>query len=326
MNLEKIKNYQNILITGGAGAIGSNLVRRLIDLGIQKIFILDNLDSGKLENIPNSPQVIFINGDVTDDAVLYKIFENKIDIVFHLAANFANQNSIDHPEKDLLTNIFGTVKLLEYSKNYDIKKFLYYNTSCIYNKHKDFLLENDLNLDFETPYAISKYSGEQYGLFYNKYHKLPFLSLRIFNSYGPHEYPGKYRNVIPNFFWQAINNKPLTIFGDGRDTRNFTFVSDIVDATILLAIHPKSSGQIFNIGSKTSISILDLANKINKIVGSSAGLTFLEKRNWDNTKSRIASLSKVEEYIDYRAVISIDDGLLKYYNWFKEQNNESINY
>jgi len=326
MDLKSIEKYKNILVTGGAGAIGSNLVRKLTDLNVPNIIILDNLDSGIENNILKSKNVTFINGDIRDQEVLDKIFEKKIDIIFHLAANFANQNSIDNPEKDLLVNILGTLKLLEMSRKNKVYKFVYFNTSCMYNKDSDILSEDNINFNFETPYAISKHSAEYYGLFYHEFHNVPFVSMRIFNSYGPYEYAGEYRNVIPIFFNRAINNKPLTIMGDGSDTRNFTYVGDIVDGSIAIALDPMSSGQVFNIGSDISIKIIDLANKINKITDNDAGIEFINKRKWDKTKQRKASIDKIKKQIGYRTSVNIDEGLLEYYKWFKEQNYENFNY
>jgi len=326
MNVDSISKHKKIIITGGAGAIGSNLVRKLIELGVDNIVIIDNLDSGIRENIPDDKRVYYINGCISDQSVIDRAFNGGADIVFHLAANFANQNSIDNPEKDLITNILGTLKLLIASKAAKVSKFIYASTSCIYNKNADVLCEGDTNLDFETPYAISKYSAEQYGIFYSKYQKLPFASLRIFNSYGPFEYPGAYRNVIPNFFHLALKGQPLRVMGDGNDSRNFTYVDDVVCGMIMLSLDNQSSGQIFNIGSNNPIKIIDLANKINMITKNKAEIKFVPKRDWDKTKSRMASLEKIKKQIDYRPTVDIDEGLLKYHKWIKKQKYEDFDY
>lgn len=131
-DLSKIKIYKNILVTGGAGAIGGNLVKKLLDLGVKKIIIIDDLSSGYISNIPRNEKIIFIRGDIVQDAILKKAFKYKIDCVFHLAAHFANQNSIEHPVKDLLTNGVGTLKLLDYAQKNLAKKFIYLSTSCLY--------------------------------------------------------------------------------------------------------------------------------------------------------------------------------------------------
>ena len=269
-----------VLVTGGAGSIGTNLVKKLHENGA-KIIVLDNLTCGRLENINRIPDVEFINGDITDEKILNSIFDRPINYIFHLAASFANERSIESPIDDLNTNIIGTIRLLQYSlKLKNLKRFVLVSSSCIYG-HREEILTEDLLPHPETPYAISKLSSEYYGSFFHKYYGLPVTILRYFNSYGPGEYPGKYRNVIPNFFKIAMEEKPLPITGTGEEIRSFVYVDDIVDGTILASLKTPAIGECFNLSSKNEIQIKDLADKINALTGNKAGVIYTPPRSWD---------------------------------------------
>lgn len=305
------RRNEHILVTGGAGAIGSNLVRKLLKMG-HKIYMIDNLSSGHRMNIPAHRNMKYYNGSITNNTFLSRVFKNKIDRVFHLAAFFANQNSIEHPQQDLLTNCLGTINLLKRSGN--VKSFLFASTSCFYAKTIKPLNET-MNVDFETPYAISKFASEGYAGFYNAYYNVPVVIVRYFNSYGPGEYPGKYRNVIPKFFADAIRGKPLVITGTGQETRSFTYIDDIISGTIKAA-YSGYFGDVFNIGNPQEIKIINLAKKINKITKNQAGIAFHGNRAWDSTARKKCSIRKACRMLGYHPKVSIDEGLKKTYKWF----------
>lgn len=311
------KKYKNILVTGGAGAIGFNLVRAVLDLNPEKVIIIDDLSSGHIKNIPKDKRIIFVKGDIADDIILKKAFKQKIDLVFHLAAHFANQNSIEHPIKDLLSNGLGTLKLLELSRANKVKKFVYFSTSCIYKSKDEKLKETDLDLQFETPYAISKYIGEKYVNFYHQFHDLPTVVLRIFNSFGPGERSGQYRNVIPNFMYRGFTNRSLIITGTGKETRNFTFVGNIVLGAIKAAMSKKTDGQTINLGSDRKITILQLANHIKKLTGNKKEIIFKPRRKWDNSTVRDGSLVLAKKLINFKATTPFKIGLAIAVNWMK---------
>jgi nucleoside-diphosphate-sugar epimerase len=190
-----------ILITGGAGAIGSNLSRALAEAGAAKVIILDDLSASYEWNIPNLPNVLFVKGSITNDIDLKRVFHEKPDYIFHLAAFFANQNSVDFPEKDLL-----------------LQRFVYAGSGCaIYGAAAPLPLKEEfMSMHLTTPYQISKMAGELYCNFYWHHYGLPIVKTRFFNSYGPGEVPGQYRNVIPNFIYWAMKGQPLPITGDGK--------------------------------------------------------------------------------------------------------------
>jgi len=315
---------KTVLVTGGAGAIGSNFVKRLLDKN-QKIIVIDDLSSGFISNLPaKSKKYEFIKGDICDDSTLKKAFSTEIDCVYHLAANFANQNSIDNPQKDLHTNGLGIVKLLQYAIEKKVEKFLYASSSCIY-KPNNVRFTEDMALELETPYEITKLLGEHYVSFFCKYYGLQSTIVRYFNSYGVGEYPGKYRNVIPNFIWRAINGKSLIITGTGKETRSFTYVNDIVEGTILAMDKCVNNISIYNIGNENDISIMDLAIRINKLCGNKAGIELKDRRDWDKTLSRSCSIESAKTGLGFYPKINLDEGLALTLKWFKSINFKKYN-
>lgn len=326
-----MKNYlekyegKKILVTGGAGCIGSNLTRALLKTNVKEIFVLDNLSSSQEWNIPNDPKVTFVKGSVLNDRVLERVFIEKPDYVFHLAALFANQNSVDHPETDLMVNGLGTLKVLQHSRLANVEKFLFASSGCsVYgNKAPLPLRESYVSLHLDTPYQITKLLGELYCNFFHNYYDLPIVIGRFFNVYGPGEVPGKYRNVIPNFIFWALHNQPLPITGSGEETRDFTFVEDIVDGVLRAAAIPQANGEAINLASETETKIIDLANMINELTGNSSGVRFVERRKWDTIVRRRASIDKARSILGYNPKTYIDEGTKKTINWFND-NKELI--
>lgn len=311
---------QVILVTGGAGAIGSNLVRLLAQTGAKKVIILDNFSSSYVWNVPNLPNVLLVKGDIRSDIDLKRVFNAKPSYVFHLAAFFANQNSVDYPETDIEVSGVGTVKVLEYAAMVGgIKRFIYASSGCaLYGTQAPLPLTEDfISLHLSTPYQISKMTGELYCNFYHHHYGLPVVKARFFNSFGPGEVPGQYRNVIPNFIYWALKNQPLPITGDGKMTRDFTYVMDIVDALLRCAFYDSAIGEDMNIASGVETSIVDMANMINKLVGNQSGLTFVDRRKWD-TKSRLrASIDKANALIGYQPQTDFVTGLSQCIDWFR---------
>jgi nucleoside-diphosphate-sugar epimerase len=305
----------NILVTGGAGAIGSNLVNHLLS-NQHKVMVIDDLSSGSRDNL--NAQSVFFQGSILDDDLLENIFtKNNIEYVFHLAALFANQNSVQHPEKDLMINGLGTLKILEKSKLYDVKKVIYTSSSCVYGNTMEMEEDKPLTGKLDTPYAITKLLGEQYCKFYSDFHGLSTVIVRLFNSYGPGEKPGIYRNVIPNFFYRAMKGESLVITGTGEETRDFTFVEDVTSSLCKVCFQITKAGEIFNLGSGRQTSIQELVELINKMTGNTAEIIYHSRRTWDHVLHRVANIEKSKSVLGYKPEISIDEGLIKTYNWLK---------
>ena len=311
---------KKILVTGGAGAIGTNLVRKISEFEPKKITIIDDLSSGYIWNIPKDSRVQFIEGDILDDEKLKWAFRERPQIVFHLAAHFANQNSVDNPETDLMINGMGILKVLEYSHHAGVERFVYSSSGCgIYGPDSKMPFEeHDVSMKLYTPYQVTKMLGELYtNYFYNLY-KLPIVNARFFNSYGPGEVPGKYRNVIPNFFFWAMNRKPLPITGTGKETRDFTYVGDIVNGLLAMVYYDEAIGEAFNLGTSREIKIEDLAKWINELTKNKAGIEFKERRNWDKKTRLLSSIEKAKKILKYQPKMDFRDGLKKVHRWFED--------
>jgi nucleoside-diphosphate-sugar epimerase len=316
---EILEHYRDkrILITGGCGCIGSNLLRTLLKAEPERIAVLDDLSASYEWNLPKNKKIAFIKGSILDKEAMNKAFSLKPNYVFHLAAHFANQNSVDHPETDLLVNGLGTLKVLEYANLVGVERLVFASSGCsVYGSQAPLPLKEDyVSLHLDTPYQLNKLVGELYCNFFSDYYKLPVAIARYFNVYGPGEVPGRYRNVIPNFIYWALNSKPLPITGTGEETRDFTFVDDIVDGTLRLGVMKEAVGDAFNLASETETRVIDLANWINELTGNRAGIVYGQKRDWDKVVKRRASIEKARNILGYKPQTSIEVGLKRTYEW-----------
>ena len=308
---------ETILVTGGAGAIGSRLAADLCR--DHKVLVLDDLSSGWFDNLRGLP-VGFWRGSVIDEEILREVFAEKPTVVFHLAANFANQNSVDYPQKDLLVNGLGTLKILEFSRQANVKRFIFTSSSCVYGNMDQPIREEMVGYNLDTPYAISKLAGEHYAEFFHKFHGLPTVVLRLFNSYGPGEYPGKYRNVIPNFIYRALNNLPLVVTGTGNETRDYTFVENTVSALKLAMAHPGAVGEVFNVGTGHETSVNMLIEGIREAIGEKIKVVYRNPRGWDHIARRCADITKIREKLHYHPGVGLPEGLRMTVDWFRKNN------
>jgi UDP-glucose 4-epimerase len=309
---------KTVLITGGAGCIGSNLAKAMIKAEKVKIIILDDLSAAYEWNIPQSPKVFFIKGSILDDEILKRAFKAKPDYVFHLAAHFANQNSVDNPEIDLMVNGMGILKVLQYAYIAGVKRFVYSSSGCgVYGLESEMpFKEHDVSISLHTPYQVTKLLGELYTNYFHNLYELPVVNARFFNVFGPGEVPGRYRNVIPNFIYWAMSGKPLPITGDGSETRDWTYVEDIVNGLLAMGIKEEAIGQAFNLGSGMEHRVVDMANLVNQITGNKAGIEFIAKRDWDVKKRLLSSIEKARNILDYQPQKKFEDGVKEVYNWF----------
>lgn len=323
MKFENVLGYyagKRILITGGAGCIGSNLIRVLLRAEPERIVVIDDLSASYEWNLPNDPKVLFIHGSILDEERMKRAFSFKPHYVFHLAAHFANQNSVDHPETNLMVNGLGTLKTLEYANLVGVERFVFASSGCsVYgNKAPLPLREDYVSLHLDTPYQINKLVGELYCNYFHDYYGLSVAIARYFNVYGPGEVPSAYRNVIPNFVWWALHKKPLPITGSGEETRDFTFVEDIVDGTLRMGVVKEAVGEAVNLASETETRVIDLANWINELTGNDAGIVFRPRRDWDKVVKRRASIEKARKILGYEPKVDIPTGLKRTYEWVLE--------
>ncbi len=324
---EVLDSYSSkrVLITGGCGCIGSNLVRVLLEAEPESIVVLDDLSASLEWNLPKDSRVMFQRGSVLDEEKMKSAFSFRPNYVFHLAAHFANQNSVDHPETDLLVNGLGTLKALEYAHLVGVERFVFASSGCsVYGSKAPLPLKEEyVSLHLDTPYQINKLVGELYCNYFHNYYRLPVAIARYFNVYGPGEVPGKYRNVIPNFMWLALHKEALPITGTGEETRDFTFVEDIVDGTLRMGAVKEAVGEAVNLASETETRVIDLAKWINGLNGNDSDIVFRSRRNWDQVVRRRASIEKARKILGYEPRTDIRSGLKQTCDWILE-NKESI--
>lgn len=320
--VDYLKEYKGkkVLITGGAGCIGSNLARALAEAGAQKVVILDDLSASYAWNIPKAQNIVFVQGSVLDDEMLKRVFKEKPDYVFHLAAHFANQNSVDNPETDLMVNGMGALKVLEYAHIAGVERFVYSSSGCgVYGlESKMPFTEPDISISLHTPYQVTKLLGELYTNYFHNLYDLPIVNARLFNVYGPGEVPGRYRNVIPNFFWWAMHGKPLPITGDGTETRDWTYVDDVINGLLAMGIKEEAIGEAINLGSAMEHRVIDMANTVNEITGNQAGIKYAPRRDWDAKTNLLSSIEKAQRLLDYQPQTDFETGLRKVHEWFVE--------
>jgi len=308
-----------VLVTGGAGAIGSNLVKRLIRLNCQRIIILDNLSSSYIWNVPDHQRVSFVKGDIRCHEDLKRVFRYRPKIIFHLAAFFANQNSVDYPLENESVNCNGLLELLEYSViSGNIERFIFTNSEGGAYGHDCELpyKEDELSIHLGTPYYISKLSGEAYCNYYHQYYDLPICNVRLFNSFGPGEVPGQYRNVIPNFIYWALSKKPLPLTGDERIARDFVFVEDTVEGILRSAYYNDAIGEAINIATGRENSIYNVAEVVNKKTKNKAGVQIREQRKWDSRISIYGDTQKCERILKFVPSTDFEKGLDYTIEWF----------
>ena len=312
--------FRHVVVTGGAGAIGSRLVRRVLREDPESVTVIDDLSSGYEWLLPEDRRVRFIRDDVARmiDSGL------RVDrpVVFHLAAFFANQNSVDHPTDDLHTNGLGTLAALMWSRENHASRFVYASAGCSIAGHGlETAIREDMpvSLNLDTPYQITKALGEFYCNYFLP--DVPTVRTRFFNSYGPGEVPGYYRNVIPNFIWKALHGEPLVITGTGDETRDFIFVDDLVEGLMLGASRPEAPGQAFNLGTGVQTRILDLAKIIIELCASTSRIEFGSRRSWDKSLHREADISRARNTLGFAPTVAVRDGLSRTIAWFRDHRS-----
>ena len=308
------------IITGGRGAIGSRLAKSLYkDPEFGEIIILDNLSAGD-HNKDVSGEFVYC--DISDfEKLKTQILRFRPSYVFHLAAHFANQNSVDYPISDANANILGTINLMEVVKQLgNNAKVVYASSSCVYGKSL-IMRECDPIGILDTPYAITKFAGEKYIEYYNHVQGVSSNIVRIFNTYGPGEVPGEYRNVITNFISKALWNQPLIITGNGEETRDFTYVADTADLLKKAALYSSVNVEIFNGGTGEKTKIIDLARLIKKMTGSGSEIIISSSRKWDHVRDRCADITKSKNYLGYNPSVKLEEGLAHTIKWIKSLNS-----
>lgn len=305
-----------ILITGGAGFIGSNLAEKLSRNN--ELVIIDDLTTGKMWNLKKiikRKNVRFVKGNITNLALLRKISKD-VNWIFHQAALTSVPRSIENPIKTNEINVRGTLNVLIAARDREVEKVVYASSSSIYGDIPQLPKREDMRPNPKSPYAVSKLAGEYYFEVFHEAYGLQTIALRYFNVFGPKQDPNsRYAAVIPRFIKRVVNNKPPIIYGDGTQTRDFTFVEDVVQATILAAKARKTG--VLNIGSGKRITINELAKRMIEMFGKSLKPIYTEPRQGD-IKHSLADISKAKREIGYNPRYEMKEGLRETIRWFCE--------
>lgn len=312
------------LITGGAGFIGSHLAEALLK-SRHRVTVIDNLSTGSMDNInhlKDKKHFEYHIDTIMNERLTERLVEN-CDIIYHLAAAVGVKYIIDNPLESIQINVRGTEIVLELANELGKKKVILASTSEIYGKNMDgkisFREDDDRVLGTTSisrwSYSCTKALDEFLALAYYREKKLPVVIVRLFNTCGPRQ-TGRYGMVIPRFVKQALLNQPITVYGDGTQTRSFTYVDDVVNVIIKLAEHPRAVGEIFNVGNSKSISINELAEKIKRMTSSSSNIVHIAyekayEKGFEDMKYRQPDITRIKELIDFRPKVSIDEMLKK---------------
>jgi len=298
------------LVTGGAGFIGSNITKKLLEDGYA-VRVLDNFSSGKRENIEKykeNDNFELIEGDIRSYHIVRAAVKD-IDYVLHQAALPSVQRSVNDPITTNDVNILGTLNILEASRELGVKRVVYASSSSIYGSNPDLPKVETMPPAPISPYALSKYTAERYCQIYSQIYGLETVALRYFNVFGPNQNPNsQYSAVIPIFIKAILEDRQPTIFGDGKQSRDFTFVYNNVMANIRACFAENVSGEVFNIACGESYSLLDLIDEINRILGKNIEPLFAEKRVGD-VKQSLAGTEKAKTYLGYEIEYSFIEGL-----------------
>jgi nucleoside-diphosphate-sugar epimerase len=302
-----------MLVTGGAGFIGSNIVKLLVDYG-HKVRVLDNLSTGYLKNIEKF-DVDFIKGDICDNDIVQKAISG-VSVVFHLAAHIGNVKSLSNPQEDAHINIIGTLNILEASRKLSVKRIIYSSSAAIFGELLTMPIGEDHPQNPDSPYGVSKLAGEKSVLCFGKLYDIVVVCLRYFNVYGQNQRYDEYGNVIPIFANRLISGKSLTIYGDGEQTRDFVNVKDVAMANYLAAAKAEKS-DVYNVGSGQNITINQLAQYIQLASGISTSIEYAPPRKGEVRHCR-ADISKITNKFGFRPDCDIQKGPKEYFEWFRE--------
>ena len=307
---------RRVLVTGGAGFIGSSIGRLVLQETGASVVVLDDLSSGHRGNL-DGLSVTFVEGDVCDPAAVRHAIEG-CDTVFHLAASVGNSRSIENPVRDSEINVLGTLRVLEAARQSGASKIVYSSSAGIFGELKTLPIREDHPIDPDTPYGASKLGGEKLCLAYAKLYPLEAVCLRYFNVYGVNQRYDAYGNVIPIFAHRVLHGEPITIFGDGEQTRDFVNVRDVAWANLRAATTPHLSGA-FNIGSGTRITINRLAALMIAESGVNASVQHAPPRKGD-VRDSLADLSAAQSAFGYCPATGLEGGLREYMEWIRREH------
>ncbi len=307
----------NYLVTGGAGFIGSNIVGTLLERG-ERVRMIDDFSTGKRENIaPYLRRIDFLEESLTDFDICLRAVDD-IDYILHQAAIPSVPRSVDDPIRSNDANVTGTVNLLTAAKEKKIKRLIFAASSSAYGDVDVSPKVESLRPQPKSPYGVSKLTGEYYCRAFYECYGLEAVSLRYFNVFGPNQDPtSQYSAVIPKFITAILKDEPPTIYGDGTQSRDFTYVENIIVGNLLACTAPKAPGEMVNLACGESINLLELVRIINEILGKDIEPVFGPPRPGD-VKHSLADITKAKELLGYEPVVNFTEGLERTIRWYQE--------
>jgi len=310
---------QRIVVTGGAGFVGSNIVRRLLREGA-RVVVLDDFYTGTLENLPgDAADMEIVRGTVTDYEMVRDVVQGAA-IVFHEAARNIIV-STRNPREDYEVNIGGTLNVLLAARETKVPRTVYASSASVYGNPRYLPINEDDATNMLSPYAVSKFAGENYCKAFYESYGLSVAAVRYSNVFGTQQRPDNpYCGVIAKFFESAMQNEAPRIHGDGEQTRDFTYIDDVVEATLMAGISSKAEGQVYNVGTGRETTINQLARIIIRITGAQVEPTYVDRRDIDNIRRRVVNIEKIRRELRWVPSVTIEEGLRRTYQWLKENN------